>query len=204
MFRNLALAATAAIAIAGAAEAAIPFYGSPGTEAAAVTSYTAPFAGDVTGWFLFRSAGYDSEVGIGINGAAPIYYGLTNSLAPGSQVALGSVAAGDVIRFYLKVNTTGDVFSTDVSENTDGFNHAWHTPYTGGDFPGVPAGLAIGWEDISGGGDKDYNDNVFSFTFPGSPNGVVPEPAAWALMIAGFGMVGATMRRRREIAGKAA
>jgi len=26
----------------------------------------------------------------------------------------------------------------------------------------------------------------------------VPEPASWALMIGGFGMVGATMRRRRQ------
>ncbi|MCG2840040.1 PEPxxWA-CTERM sorting domain-containing protein [Sandaracinobacter sp. RS1-74] len=29
--------------------------------------------------------------------------------------------------------------------------------------------------------------------------GVVPEPAAWAMMIAGFGLVGASMRRRRAI-----
>jgi len=28
-------------------------------------------------------------------------------------------------------------------------------------------------------------------------NGAVPEPASWALMIGGFGMVGASMRRRR-------
>lgn len=30
----------------------------------------------------------------------------------------------------------------------------------------------------------------------GDPNGTVPEPAAWALMIAGFGTVGLTMRRK--------
>lgn len=29
------------------------------------------------------------------------------------------------------------------------------------------------------------------------PSGVVPEPASWALMIAGFGLVGAAVRRRR-------
>lgn len=33
----------------------------------------------------------------------------------------------------------------------------------------------------------------------GNPNGAVPEPAAWALMIAGFGMVGTAARRRRTI-----
>jgi len=31
------------------------------------------------------------------------------------------------------------------------------------------------------------------------PPGAVPEPAAWALMILGFGGVGATLRRRRAL-----
>jgi hypothetical protein len=34
----------------------------------------------------------------------------------------------------------------------------------------------------------------------GTPNGVVPEPASWAMLIAGFGLVGATLRRRRAVA----
>lgn len=34
-------------------------------------------------------------------------------------------------------------------------------------------------------------------TIPSDPGGGVPEPASWALMIAGFGLVGAAMRRRR-------
>ena len=35
---------------------------------------------------------------------------------------------------------------------------------------------------------------------PPEPTGGVPEPASWALMIAGFGLVGATLRRRRAAA----
>lgn len=31
-------------------------------------------------------------------------------------------------------------------------------------------------------------------------SGAVPEPAAWAMMIGGLGLVGATMRRRRKVA----
>jgi len=31
------------------------------------------------------------------------------------------------------------------------------------------------------------------------PSGAVPEPATWAMMIAGFGMAGAMMRRRRAV-----
>ena len=32
---------------------------------------------------------------------------------------------------------------------------------------------------------------------PGNPGGGVPEPSSWALMIAGFGLAGASLRRRR-------
>lgn len=44
-----------------------------------------------------------------------------------------------------------------------------------------------------GGGDGVILDN-FGFT----AGGTVPEPASWALLIAGFGLTGAMMRRRRE------
>jgi hypothetical protein len=30
--------------------------------------------------------------------------------------------------------------------------------------------------------------------------GTIPEPSSWAMLIAGFGLVGATLRRRRVIA----
>ncbi len=33
---------------------------------------------------------------------------------------------------------------------------------------------------------------------PGEPGGVVPEPTTWALMIAGFGLAGASLRRSRR------
>ncbi len=38
-----------------------------------------------------------------------------------------------------------------------------------------------------------------TYTPPGVP-GAVPEPASWALMIAGFGLAGASLRRRRLLA----
>ncbi len=39
---------------------------------------------------------------------------------------------------------------------------------------------------------------------PPPPGGVVPEPASWALLIAGFGIVGSALRRRRPLAAVAA
>jgi hypothetical protein len=35
---------------------------------------------------------------------------------------------------------------------------------------------------------------------PGNGAGVIPEPATWAMLIAGFGLVGSALRRRREAA----
>jgi hypothetical protein len=43
------------------------------------------------------------------------------------------------------------------------------------------------------------NFNYAPLTLPTAPGGV-PEPASWALMIAGFGLTGAAMRRRRVTA----
>lgn len=46
------------------------------------------------------------------------------------------------------------------------------------------------------GGDQYYGISEFQ----GFVNTGVPEPAAWALMLGGFGLVGASMRRRRSLA----
>ena len=54
--------------------------------------------------------------------------------------------------------------------------------------------------------DHQYNDfaidNV-AFTGP-APTGTVPEPASWAMMLAGFGIVGGVMRRRAGVVSVAA
>lgn len=46
--------------------------------------------------------------------------------------------------------------------------------------------------------DAGDGDVVFRFA-DAPPGGVVPEPASWALLIAGFGLVGGTLRRRRVL-----
>ncbi len=43
--------------------------------------------------------------------------------------------------------------------------------------------------------DPQYQLN---FSFPGGTSGGIPEPAAWALMVLGFGSVGALARQRRR------
>ena len=48
---------------------------------------------------------------------------------------------------------------------------------------------------LAGGGVFDD----LTFGAPGNVSGPVPEPASWALLIAGFGLTGAALRRRRAI-----
>jgi hypothetical protein len=48
-------------------------------------------------------------------------------------------------------------------------------------------------------GQRDFSAGV-TFDNVTLGSGAVPEPASWALMIAGFGLVGAAMRRRQTIA----
>jgi PEP-CTERM motif len=61
---------------------------------------------------------------------------------------------------------------------------------------------------FNGAGATLYSGNLGSIITPGTPvtvnfdpfvGGGVPEPATWALMIAGFGLVGASIRRRSKV-----
>jgi hypothetical protein len=49
---------------------------------------------------------------------------------------------------------------------------------------------------VPNGGGPDADMNFWAFTGGG---GAVPEPASWAMLIAGFGLVGAVARRRRVV-----
>jgi hypothetical protein len=51
----------------------------------------------------------------------------------------------------------------------------------------VMSNIVFAWRPVDEGGGE-----------PGIP-GVIPEPATWAMMIAGFGLVGGAMRRRRNL-----
>ena len=42
-----------------------------------------------------------------------------------------------------------------------------------------------------------YNDPAFTYLDDVSVSGAVPEPSTWAMTIVGFGLLGATVRRRR-------
>ena len=134
----------------------------------------------------------------------------------GQTVSLGSFAAGTELVFAIQVEQSGMLFFTGPgSRNQDGLAHAAVDDGLPPEFPGyggLPAGaLAVGFEDIFGGGDFDYNDLAFAFSNlrSGAPMGIsnlsapiettvtpVPEPAT--LLLLGSGLTGGLYRRLRR------
>lgn len=101
------------------------------------------------------------------------------------------------INVYDGINGTGNVLASlalarqanqNCGQGASGFYCNW-TPI-GVTFAGVAKSI-----DFGGGANFVAYDNI---TFGSDrPGGTVPEPASWAMLIAGFGLTGAAMRRRR-------
>lgn len=102
-------------------------------------------------------------------------------------------AGGTVIAEYVQANGNGYFSDVLVDMSTAGFLTFAHTASTLDlEFRVVGAG----WQ---GGTDEGFGlDNVV-LTYDGvrTPGPGIPEPSTWALMIGGFGLAGATLRRRR-------
>ena len=115
-------------------------------------------------------------------------------MALGEGYEIGNVAAGDTVNFFLK-NQPGNVFDSGTvgdTHNQDNLQHV--TTYQYEDF------LVLAYEDLYGGGDKDYNDVVIAVRglVDTTPDVVdVPEPAT-VLSLLGLGLVGSVAKRKRE------
>lgn len=177
-------------------------------------------------YFLGEGAGYRNSLGISTTGDGPLGedarlifpdasspggYGGTGSLVrdpkepllAGDFVDLGKFKAGTALDFFLIANgATGgkDFYTTDQSENRDGIVHAVSLAANGSAY------LIIGFEDMKGGGDTDYNDLMFAVeigkqnveTLTETAGLAAPEPSLPAGMLLTASLVlGVTRRRLR-------
>lgn len=154
--------------------------------------------GDVTIEVQGTSAGYTSELRLYNPNATSTFiaYNAPNGNPVGTTVTLNTAwldtlyNIGDELKFGIYVTNTGNTFYLgSAARNADGVVHGTIDNT-------VRAGwLRVGFEDLAGGGDRDYDDNVFDFRGSVRTTAQVSEPAGLAL--AGLALLGAGFARRR-------
>ena len=101
---------------------------------------------------------------------------------------------GQDVNWTIILNINGvdtTVFSQLLQGNAVSLNALGTINFAGG----TVSSIGFGCDDCSFNTYHQFSDTVITLG-----NGAVPEPASWAMLIAGFGIVGAAARRRRQMA----
>ena len=147
-------------------------------------------AGEVMVTFLSKTAAYSND--LFLQGSTTKI--LNNQTASqGQQYSLGSFQAGAELAFNIFVNNTGHSFYSGLaSNNADKLIHSA--------FELNPNNtVTMGFEDVMFGGDKDYDDMVFTLsnvTMASAAVAAVPEAQSYAMLLAGLFMFGLAKRRK--------
>jgi PEP-CTERM motif len=197
---KLALAAIALLS-AGAANAAITFTSSP---------FDAPLAVGETLKVTFDAP---NAPGFAVSGTGGIYTGTTPGIAAapfGNATKYMAVLSGKTA--VLDMPLTGsmsvyigsvDTYNSITFKGLNGFQQT---------FGGAALVASANGNQTSAGTNRrfyfdfgntpinrvEFKSSGNSFEFDNIATAAVPEPATWAMLIAGFGLVGLSMRRRRN------
>lgn len=160
-------------------------------------AYLSGGSGDLTDGYVPNQFWYSVENLAGTGPYVGWEYFSEQSPVVTFHFAPGTTVTG--LNVFVDNSTSGGVYAP-VVVRIDGVA----TPFT------QPVYGSIGWLNLSGLNltgsshtvqmQQYYGQWLFvgEVTFDGSVSGAVPEPASWALMIAGFGMVGGALRGRRQ------
>ena len=120
---------------------------------------------------------------------APFVYYDWNGSNPGNFILVSTFRTGDPSAGHLDLSAIGGAGNSSIDFSMGLTVSIYGDGSPGGGDPGYASGIG---DLITGGGTR------IGISGAGIPGGI-PEPAAWALMILGFGGVGATLRRRRGL-----
>lgn len=213
MLKSLSFVAGLAVIAAGPASATIQIFTGPGAiqpaENVLFNNVPAPSGNQAFGRTNQTSTGVtftgnealatpsngQARVTAADNGLSTLQFALSDATQGFTQVEFnlfGSQATA-TSGTVLFTDNLGNVFSQDITINNgqnfvsanaiDNQVIANVSFQLNGDIPDVRQVRLGGFTDLDGGG--------------GSPNPGVPEPATWAMLLAGFGGIGVAMRRRK-------
>ena len=218
--RNLIIGAIAALTIAGPAEAVsfssvgaistpggpkdplavtdtvlVDFDNAPHSGVTVATSGTAAlYTGSYSGLAAAPAGDTTKYLALGTGGKATV--NVASYLAANSQVKSLSVYLGSIDSYNtLEVlNTAGNVIKTWTGNDLPPHNGDWLASATN-------RRLSINFDHSDNVGALRFSSSGVAFEFDTIAAGAaaVPEPANWAMMIGGFGMIGAAMRRRQSV-----
>jgi hypothetical protein len=106
--------------------------------------------------YLGGTAGYNNKFGLW--SPSRVQYGTGHGTSPGTRFNLGNYTRGTELIFYIDNGVGNTWLSGPGSRNPDGIAHAYIKPITNDTW-------LLGWEDLYGGGDRDYDDVVLNLTF---------------------------------------
>lgn len=214
MFKVTALALALVTATAGHALTYTATPGAPDPGPAAGESILVDFSSATLPAGYSLTGGYTYATGTTSAGAAPAgdttqYLYVSSALSPNNATLTTAFDLSKISFYWGSIDTYNSVdvlgaggvtlgsFGGSLFPPSNGDQHAAtsnervsFTAGTGEAITGlrfISTGVAFEIDDIAGTPAGD-----------GNANGIVPEPAAWALMITGFGMVGSIARRRRD------
>jgi hypothetical protein len=161
--------------------------------------------GAVTVYFAGSEAGFNSQLFVSDNKRQLFFP--NHSTEVGESVDLGQFAADTAIGFGLRVSNGYEFFTGAPTLNPDGLAHAQWAAWS--PTRAIPvSGVLVSFEDLLGGGDRDFNDLTFVVSgahLAGAPGltrpidaASNPEPASLVLLATGALGIGLKARRARS------